>query len=111
MNRDELLMQAKANFDRALKIMEAKNSDYSKEHNGFENFVRVGYISGQSVERVFLNHLATKMVRLENLVSKMERGESAAVKDESIEDTLLDNINYLNIMLSWFQSKKKRVDL
>lgn len=107
MDKEKMTKNFIQNFERGAEIMRGKNSDYSKKEEAFGNFERVSAISGISTERVFIGHLANKLVRIENLVTKAEGGEKNAVKDESVEDTLLDLINYTNLMLCYMQAKRE----
>lgn len=66
-------------------IHEAKNTDYG---NSFELAARM---LGRPVVEVLLSRMADKLARACNLVS---RNGQAAVKEESLADTLLDLANY-----------------
>jgi len=87
-----------ANFVKALDIVKAKCADYAKDADPFSNFKRSAGMSGVPVERGILVRLADKFARIENLLDKEN-----AVADESISDTLLDAMNYFNILLVWLQ--------
>jgi hypothetical protein len=79
-------------FDTCFDTSLAKSNDYSKGENTYRNFessVRIGI----SVQKGILLRLQDKMIRLENLL------ESDTPKvAESIEDTIMDAINYLAIL-------------
>ena len=58
------------------------------------NFELSAEVSGTTVQQGILTRLMDKMTRVGNLLS-----QEAAVKDESIEDTIKDAINYCAILL------------
>ena len=79
-------------FDTCFDTSLAKSNDYSKGENTYRNFegsVRIGV----SVQKGIMLRLQDKFIRLENLL------ESDTPKvAESIEDTIMDAINYLAIL-------------
>lgn len=79
-----------------LEIIKKKNSDYGATNDPFANFRMFGEIG-------FAVRLSDKLSRIKTLI---ERG-SAMVKDESIEDTLLDMANYCYLLLAYRYDKDK----
>lgn len=100
MNRDELQAHMKAGFDQCLAICAAKNSDYAGEsgENPFANF-EVSEMVGVPVSRGMLVRLMDKIKRASNLL------DQKALVNESIDDTLLDAINYLGLLRAWLISE------
>ena len=98
-NKD-FIKQLQQNFDTGLELIRSKNLDYGSEVDPFKNF-RMAQLVGVSVERAILVRVSDKLARISNLLDK-----EAAVKDETIDDTLIDSINYLNILLVYLQSKR-----
>lgn len=94
MNREQFLKAARDTFDEAQSILDKKNSDYALASDPFKNF-RNAEAVGVSLERGILVRMMDKMSRLGILV---DNSEGNAVKDESIDDTLLDIINYAAII-------------
>lgn len=97
MLRPQLFDAFKALHTKWEEIMIAKNSDYSSENDVFKNF-NGSELIWVSAEQAILVRMMDKMTRIWNLLTK-----EAAVKDESIQDTLLDLSNYailLSIMIS-----------
>ena len=87
-----------------LRICRAKNSDYSgASPDPYQNFSQVERLGICKVEQGFLTRMTDKLCRISSLVKK----GSAEVKDESIEDTLIDLANYSIIMLCYLRSKKE----
>jgi hypothetical protein len=79
-------------FDGCFDISLKKSNDYSKGSNTYRNFegsIRIGI----SVQKGILLRLQDKFTRLENLL----QSDTPKVA-ESIEDTILDAINYLAIL-------------
>ena len=74
-----------------------KGNDYANEDR-LSNFKKVAIVCGLSEEQVILVMLATKIVRLSNLI-----GNDVVVMNESISDTTVDLSNYsalLDMMIS-----------
>lgn len=88
---------------RMQEITQAKNADYTgKGDDPFANFTRVEALGICSTEQGFLTRMTDKLSRL---ASYCERGE-LSVKDESVEDTLLDLANYCILMAGHLKGKK-----
>jgi hypothetical protein len=86
-----------------LTITRAKNADYTGTgDNPFANFSRVEAMGICSTEQGFLTRMSDKLSRL---ASYCQRGE-LSVKDESVEDTLLDLANYCILMAGYLKGKK-----
>lgn len=85
-------------------ICKAKNQDYSGEADfAFANFmvVETGF-NVASVEQGFFTRMCDKFSRIGNFIKK----GVLAVKDESIEDTILDFCNYLILMAAYLKWKR-----
>ena len=80
-------------FDRCVELMRNKSNDYAEGGDAFLNFKTAAQIAGISPEQTLLTLLGMKLSRLTQLVSK---GKKA--KNESVEDTLLDLINYVVLL-------------
>lgn len=104
MTRDELLKCHKTLCESAYELMKRKNADYAGRHGTepFANFTRCEAMGICSTEAGMLVRLTDKMSRLSSFV---EAG-SFQVKDESLEDTCVDIINYAILFHSFVQSKK-----
>jgi len=77
-------------------IIEAKNHDYANSSDPFANFRLVDNLEICTVEIGILVRMSDKVARIKNLSNK-----DNAVKDETIEDTLLDLCNYSAILQAW----------
>jgi hypothetical protein len=89
--------------ERMQAITKAKNADYTgKTDDPFANFSRVELLGICSTEQGFLTRMTDKLCRL---ASYCERGE-LSVKDESVEDTLLDLANYCILFAGYLKGKR-----
>ena len=76
-------------LDEASAISDSKRHDYASEDDPFLNFRQVADVSGLSIDQVFLVWVATKVVRLGQLI-----GGGKEPNNESVDDNILDLINY-----------------
>ena len=100
MNTQQFLTSIETTFRACLEIARAKNQDYAGLDDPFRNF-RNALTVGVSVERGIMVRIMDKISRISNLLDK-----EAVVKDEKLEDTILDAVNYLSILLAYLESKK-----
>lgn len=100
MNQREFLKQAAINSLAAVRIMEKKSADYAQVDDPFKNF-RASEILNVKLEKGILIRTLDKVSRIDNLLER-----EAQVTDETIEQTLLDAMNYFNIILIYLQSKE-----
>jgi len=82
-------------------ITKAKNQDYSSWNNAFLNFKLVEEVGIATTEQWFLTRMMDKITRINNLLNK-----EASVKDETIQDTLLDLANYSLLLLIYLDEKQ-----
>jgi hypothetical protein len=96
-----LLQDMADTFTSCFETAQRKNHDYGGSNNDpFANF-RNSTIAGVSVERGILVRLMDKMSRIATLLDK-----EAMVKDEAVDDTIDDAINYLAILKSYRKQNK-----
>lgn len=85
-------------------VTKAKNADYTgTSTDPFANFSRVEVIGICSTEQGFLTRMFDKFSRITSFVQK----GVLQVKDESIEDTLIDLANYCILMAGFIRAKKE----
>lgn len=101
MTHDELLSSIRKTHDDGLQLIVTKNKDYAKAHDAFSNF-RHSELIGVAPERAILVRIMDKMARIGNCV-----GRPTEVSDETIEDTLLDAVNYLCILKAYLENERK----
>ena len=100
MTKNQLIESIKLTYLRGIRLVEQKNHDYAREDDAFSNF-RSSVIAGVYPEQAILVRVLDKISRISNLLDK-----KASVQDESIEDTLIDCINYMAILKAMLEEKK-----
>jgi hypothetical protein len=98
MTQEQFYASLEATFKRGLEIIHLKNADYANSANPFRNFESAS-IAGLGVERAILVRVLDKLSRVSNLLSK-----DPAVVEETVNDTILDAINYLAIMKAYIEA-------
>jgi len=89
-----------------LAITKAKNSDYTGDTSQpFKNFTMVETMGFSTTEQGFCTRLTDKIMRVAGFV----KNGTLEVKDESVEDTLLDMANYCLLFICYLRSKKNKV--
>ena len=83
-------------------IMEAKCQDYASVEDPFRNFRQIETLDLGSVEVGIIIRMGDKLSRLAGFA----KDGSLAVKDESVEDTCLDLINYTIILMAAIRSRE-----
>lgn len=100
-NRGRFVSSMTNNVLAALELVISKTKDYATIDDPYRNF-RMSESVGVSVERGILVRMCDKLSRIGNLIESNDN----SVKDESIEDTLIDVMNYSNILLCYIQEKR-----
>ena len=101
MTKEELFKEIENSQNKGLALIGMKNADYANSVNPFKNFDTVEPICNISSEKGLLVRMCDKITRIGNLLDK-----EADVKEESIEDTLLDLANYSYILLARIKARK-----
>lgn len=101
MDNKQFIADIEKTYAKGIGLIKLKNADYASSENPFRNFEFANLV-GVPVDRGMLIRMTDKLARISNLLDKKN-----AVKDESIEDTVLDLINYSGILLAYMHSKKK----
>lgn len=99
MNRTQFRAHIAETFQKGLALIDKKNADYAGEDNPFANFDN-SLVAHVSQPQAILVRVMDKMSRIGNLLQR-----EAQVKDESLEDSAMDAINYLAILLAYLHSK------
>lgn len=100
--RQNLLVAHEAMCAKARNLMAKKNMDYAGEEDIFANFRRTEDMGITTTEKGFLVRMTDKFSRLATFTENNE----LAVKDESVEDTLIDIINYAVLFHQYIKTKK-----
>jgi hypothetical protein len=99
MKENHLLKSIEKTFAECLKIAEAKNHDYANNENPYKNFENSTLI-GIPPEQAILVRMSDKFARLGNLI-KIDH--IRGVGSESINDTIMDLINYSAILKGYLE--------
>lgn len=103
MTKQEYLEFHKKCTELMVQITAAKNADYTgTSGDPFANFKKVEDLGICSTEQGFMTRMMDKFMRINSFVQK----GVLQVKDESIEDTLLDLANYSILFAGFIRSKK-----
>lgn len=105
MNRTQLLAYHDETCAKAKALMEAKNHDYtgSAGDDPFGNFTAVEDEGLCSTEVGIMVRMKDKYRRLKSFI----QSGSFAVKEESVEDTIQDHINYLILLGAYLKQKRE----
>jgi hypothetical protein len=106
MNADQFLTYLENTYQEAFALVKVKNQDYGADSNPFKNFELVSHL-GVPVETGILTRFADKVGRIANLLP----GRTPAVTSESLDDTILDAINYLAILRAWLAKERAEAEM
>lgn len=95
--REQYIAEFKKLTDEMVALTTRKNADYAGESDPYANFREFGTLG-------FLVRMSDKWQRIKTLT---ESGKTASVKDETVEDTLLDLATYSLLLLTWLRSEAK----
>lgn len=102
MDKDQFLEYHRAFCAAILAISRSKNQDYTgNDPDPFANFTAVERVGIATTEQGFLTRMMDKMQRLNSFVQSGQ----LAVKEESVEDTLMDMANYCILFSAFLRSK------
>lgn len=102
MDKIEFLDHIEKTFIDCKEIVKLKNNDYAGDADPFKNFNSSEFV-GVPISRAILVRMMDKMARISTLLNK-----EAMVKDESIEDTLNDLINYAAILKAYLAKSNEK---
>jgi hypothetical protein len=103
MTKAEYMAFHEACCRRMVEVTKAKNADYTgTSDDPFANFSRVENVGICTTEQGFLTRMFDKFSRITSFVQK----GVLLVKDESVEDTLIDLANYCILMAGFIRSKR-----
>lgn len=102
-NRPQLLEQHDELCDRAFNLMQRKNHDYAADADALKNLRQCEQLGLCSVETGILVRITDKMSRMRQFI---ESG-ILQVEDESIDDTIIDIINYSVLLRACIHEKRR----
>lgn len=105
MGTKEYLEFHKAICEKMMEVTAAKSHDYAgfSDNDPFANFKVVKNCGIASVEQGFLTRMMDKVSRVNSFIKQGVLN----VKDEKIEDTLIDLANYSILMAGYIKSKRE----
>lgn len=98
----DLIDSVSKTYQEGLGLIERKNKDYAGNGDPFQNF-RACTAIGVTPEKALLVRIMDKITRISNLLER-----EGQVKDEAIEDTCLDLVNYAAILKAYLEDKCKK---
>lgn len=98
MTREGFRASLMQTFEQCLAISDAKNTDYAVGSDPFLNFRHVESLGLCSIQVGMLVRLSDKMGRIANLIAS---DKPPSVTNESVDDTIMDAINYLAILRAY----------
>ena len=101
MDNAKFLTNIMNTFKYAYMTLEKKSLDYSGEEDPFKNFRLCESAGIVSAEEGILVRMFDKMGRVSNLIKQLQTPKV----NESIEDTLMDLINYAAILIAYREAK------
>lgn len=102
--REDLLNYLEEKTKLMVETARRKNADYAGAGTDpFQNFTRVESLGICNTEVGFLTRMTDKLCRIASFVA----AGTLQVKDESVQDTLLDLANYALLMSAYIESKKE----
>lgn len=103
MNREDYLKFHREVLEKLHDITKQKIMDYSGAFDSpFDNFTNVERLGVASTEIGYLTRMCDKFTRIHTIIKTGQ----AHVKDETVEDTLLDLANYCISLAGYLRSKK-----
>lgn len=88
-----------------IEITKAKNADYTGSGDDpFKNFKAVGFYGEEWILVGFFTRMSDKFGRLASFIQK----GVLLVKDESVEDSLLDLANYCILLCGYIKSEREK---
>ena len=105
MTKEEYFKFHEAMCAKMTSITKAKNADYcGLAASPFANFEKVESLGICSTEQGFMTRMMDKVMRITSFVQK----GILEVKDESVEDTLLDLANYSILFAGYLREKREQ---
>jgi len=104
MTRDELFALHEEICRRALVILRHKSADYATSADPFANFKRGEILGFATAEEGLMLRVVDKISRISTFLN---RGE-LKVNNETVEDSILDVINYMILLHGMLADKENR---
>lgn len=102
LTQQELILSVENTYKVGVDIIKKKNSDYATTKDALSNFKVIESLGVVDYKRGILVRVADKFARVVNLMDRPN-----VVLDESVEDTLIDMINYLAILKAGLENERE----
>ena len=96
-------------FEHCANVVDKKNEDYGRPDDFYYNFRAVEKL-GIPMWVGIVTRFLDKYSRLENAVHQFNTTGKIVMKNETMEDTLIDGINYLALILATYNDWKNEKD-
>jgi hypothetical protein len=104
MTRDELFSLHEEICRRALVILQHKSADYATSSDPFANFKRGEILGFATAEEGLMLRVVDKISRISTFLQKGQ----LTVSNETVEDSILDVINYMILLHGMLADKEGR---
>ena len=104
MTRDELLQIHKELCTRSCELMKKKSEDYATGSDPFANFKRGEVLGFATCEEGLMLRVVDKISRISTF---LKRGQ-LNVENESVEDSIMDIINYMVLLQGMLVDKARK---
>jgi hypothetical protein len=104
MTREQLFELHQNICTEALELMRKKNNDYANGFDPFLNFRRAEYLGFSTAELGVLIRMTDKMSRISTFLNKGE----LSLQNESVQDAIVDIINYSVILAGLLKDKESK---
>jgi hypothetical protein len=101
MTQQEFIQHIEQTYRDGIELIKIKNADYAGNDDPWKNF-RSAEVVGVSADRAILVRVLDKLARISNVMGK------ETMVAETVEDTLIDAINYLAILKTLLYEQVKR---
>lgn len=103
MNKETMLKDIEKTFSDCFKILSKKTEDYSNPDDVYSNFESVEKVGIAKTEQGMMARMQDKWSRIIRLTCA---GQQPHVKQERVEDTINDLINYLALYKTYIKAKQ-----
>ena len=100
MTHEKFIEGIEDTYKKGVELIKIKNKDYAGEDDPWKNF-KTAELVGIDYKKAILVRVTDKLSRISNLLTK-----EPEVVEEKVEDTILDCVNYLAILLEAIKNER-----
>lgn len=97
--KNDFIFQIKKSLMQGLDVMKGKSHDYASKTNRYSNFEQAAKVAGTTTEQAILTLIGIKIARISELINAKKDP-----KNESLQDSYMDLINYICILNAYGQN-------